>query len=232
MRVTVLTYGDGGERYLEDRERLSESAAAFGADSVVRCDRSSLDPAFRRLHERVLSERRGDGYWLWKPYIIDAALSSLPDGEVLFYVDADQRFTRPVKEACARALAHQRIFFRQLPPQYPEQHWTKADAFYYFGVLGEVGIRTTPQFEANRLILAAGPETRRFVRAWLAACCAGALITDEPGRIDNFSGFREHRHDQSMFSLGAKTAGLRSFDWSEAFWRELVKSDDDLTYCR
>jgi len=231
MKVTVLVYGDGGDRYVKGRKRLAASATRFGADTVVQCDRSSVHPAFREAHRGVLSQTCGDGYWLWKPFIIDSALSSMQDGEVLFYVDADQVFTGPVKEACARALTHQHIFFRQLPQQYLEQHWTKADAFYYFGVYDRADIGASPQFEAGRLIMVASPATRSFVSSWLSACCVGALITDEPGRIADFSGFREHRHDQSMFSLSAKTAGLTNFDWSEKFWRLLVKSDDVHTFC-
>ena len=231
MRITFLTYGDGDVKYTIARKNLAESATTLGADDVIQCDRSSIDVRFRESHNRILSQVRGDGYWLWKPYIIDRTLSSMRDGNVLLYLDADQVLTDNIRELCVFATSRQKITFRQLPDQYIEQNWTKGDVFYYFGTMDREDIKLSPQYEANRLIITACDETRNFVRDWLSSATVGNLITDEPSMIQNMPGFREHRHDQSMFSMTAKIYGFSVPGWVEQFWRSHVKSNDIHTYC-
>ena len=53
------------------------SAGDLGTDYWSACG------DFVRTHPR-----RGFGFWSWKPYIIHRHLASLPEGEVLLYVDA------------------------------------------------------------------------------------------------------------------------------------------------
>src|SRR3546814_3032631 len=37
---------------------------------------------------QIRRQRRGFGYWLWKPFIIADAMDSVPDGTILMYTDA------------------------------------------------------------------------------------------------------------------------------------------------
>lgn len=39
-----------------------------------------------RCKDIKLSER-GSGFWAWKPFIIDAKLREVPDGDLVFYCD-------------------------------------------------------------------------------------------------------------------------------------------------
>lgn len=46
-----------------------------------------LDTEFREKYKEILSQKRGGGYWIWKPYIIADYLKTMPDGDILFYAD-------------------------------------------------------------------------------------------------------------------------------------------------
>ena len=52
-------------------------------------DMSSISAGFKRNHSKILTQARGGGYWLWKPYIILKTLvEDMVDGELLMYQDA------------------------------------------------------------------------------------------------------------------------------------------------
>ena len=51
---------------------------------------NSLSEKFRQTHSAILTQRKGGGYWLWKPYIILKTLvESMSDNDLLLYQDAD-----------------------------------------------------------------------------------------------------------------------------------------------
>ena len=48
-----------------------------------------MDKTFREKNKNILSIPRGNGYWLWKPYIINKTMiENLKDGDYLIYTDA------------------------------------------------------------------------------------------------------------------------------------------------
>ena len=48
-----------------------------------------IDPIFKEKNKDILSRKRGNGYWLWKPYFILKTLKEkLVDGDYLIYTDA------------------------------------------------------------------------------------------------------------------------------------------------
>ena len=52
----------------------------------------SLAPKFRQEHSEILSLKRGNGLWLWKPYIILDALEHVDEGDYVFYCDSGAFF--------------------------------------------------------------------------------------------------------------------------------------------
>ena len=52
-----------------------------------------LDKDFREKNKDILSNTRGNGYWLWKSYIINKTIiEKLNDGDYLIYTDAAMIF--------------------------------------------------------------------------------------------------------------------------------------------
>ncbi|MEM6771121.1 MAG: hypothetical protein AAF597_11095, partial [Bacteroidota bacterium] len=74
-------------------------------------------------------------------------------------------------------------------------------------------ITDTPQRLGGFSLWHNTPFARAFAARWLSACQDPRLITDQPnaqGR-HNYPEFKDHRHDQSVFSILAKKHGLPAF---------------------
>ena len=53
---------------------------------------NDIDENFKNKNKKILEQRRGAGYWLWKPYFIYKVLLESNDDDVIFYVDAGNIF--------------------------------------------------------------------------------------------------------------------------------------------
>jgi hypothetical protein len=227
-KITVVTYGSGHPRYVKGRQLTAFSAKHYGADRVIECDRSDLDPDFYDRHESILSQPRGAGYWLWKPYLISKFMDQMEDGEVLFYLDGDQVIHCELKPLVFQALEQQPMIFRGLANRYCDAMWTKADLLNALNLLNRRDLILTGQHEGGRQLILVNEFTRAVTKKILEFCTVPHFLTDTPSVTPNLEGFVEHRHDQSIFSAITKLVGLRTFDWTEQFWRLLCLITDDI----
>jgi hypothetical protein len=206
-RTILLTYADGA--YREGQARLCDSARAVGFAEVRAASPADLeDGGFAAEHRDILSQPRGSGYWLWKPYLIRQALDRLGPGDVLFYCDSSldgfYRFDRFPTQLVS--------LVRRMPQGFAigpviHQHgasanWTKRDAFLLLDA-DLPGIVSRPQLQATWSLWRRTPEALRFADKWLAACCDPRILTDMPNTLGqpNHPGFYDHRHDQSVLTL-------------------------------
>jgi hypothetical protein len=210
MRL-LINYAD---RAFRPSQRLnSDSGVRVGGfDRAVSYGPSDIDPVFRAKNQAILSEKRGAGYWLWKPYVINQALQSVADGDFVFYSDAGSTFIRPIEPLIA--LAHdtgQDVLVFELH-QLVEKIWTKRDAFI---LMGADAPRYADTFQrlASFSLWRKSPVSMSLSRELLRCAEDPRLITDLPNTmgLGNYDGFKGHRHDQSILSLLTKLHGLPAF---------------------
>ena len=145
---------------------------------------------------------RGDGYWLWKPYIIKKTLDRMPTGDILFYADSDIRFiSSPLSLIQQIITAPEEVLcFNSL---FPEKWYTKRDCFIKLNC-------DTPEYTESQQrcggfnLWRKGEQSMEVLSSWLSYCQDRQLMTDLPSKKSNYEEFREHRHDQSIFSLVTK----------------------------
>jgi hypothetical protein len=66
-----------------------------------------------------------------------------------------------------------------------------------------------PQIMASFIVMTKNDFSLDFTHRWLECCCWELAITDSPNKLqDNFDDFKDHRHDQSIFSLCARQYGI------------------------
>ena len=180
-----------------------------GFDEVREYSPEDLDATFRKQNAHILKQPRGAGYWLWKPYIILKTLQTMNTDDYLFYSDADMFFTgsvAPVVDLVQRT-AQGVIAFRckwQL-----ERNWTKRDAFVLMGC--DTGrYADTFQAESGYSVWRRTAFSLRLAAEWLRWVQDERIVTDIPNRCGkkNFAEFRDHRHDQSVWSLVSKKHGM------------------------
>ena len=68
----------------------------------------------------------------------------------------------------------------------------------------------TYQRQAGVLLILVSDETRNLINEWYNLCCDYHLIDDTISINKNLNCFKEHRHDQSVFSLLTKKYNLYS----------------------
>ena len=61
-------------------------------DKVYEYTPNDIDQSFAKLHHDILSQKRGNGLWLWKPYFVNKVLSNCSDGDIIFYCDLGSFF--------------------------------------------------------------------------------------------------------------------------------------------
>lgn len=173
------------------------------AFDVVCFGPDSLDEQFRTENRHLLSQKRGGGYWIWKPYIISAMLAST-NAEYLIYCDCGSTFVKPLadliqvmSETNAAVLAFDMTSYGRR-----ESQWTKGEVFRALDA-AEPFFTDTGQMGGTTSVWRVCDESRQFAKLWLEMVCRPHLVNDAPssdGKSD-WPGFIEHRHDQSLFSL-------------------------------
>ncbi len=189
---------------------------------------SLIDKLFFEENKIILSSPKGGGYWLWKPYIIKDALSKINDNDILIYADSGSHFIHDANEiGILPEKSNQDVIPFEM--ELAESSWTKRDAFILMNVDG-LGFEKANQRLASFIVIKKSPLSMKFIDEYLKYCCDERIITDIPNtcRFPNYLDFKEHRHDQSIFSLLSKKYGLIAFrdpsQWGNPRVTEFINS--------
>ena len=179
-----------------------------------------LSAGFEARCKDIKLTERGSGFWAWKPFIIAAKLSEVPEGDLVFYCDIGRRF--PYK-----TLGHRLDPFIHWMDQHGQDSlpglaipwrgsmsvWTKRDAF----ILTDTDapeIHQLPPIQASFSLWRACQRTRDFLYEWTEWCSRRELISDDPSALGlpELQDFFEHRHDQALLTLCCYRSGLQALD--------------------
>ena len=248
--TTLVTFSD--DQMSRSRHLCIESALKHGIDSVA--GPHYFDPGieyrdgftFEWLKSQPIYEqmdarwwtKRGAGYWLWKPYLIDRVMSKLQDGDYLVYADAGVEFIDNIRYVIDRMDQDVWLFGNN----WWHEHWCKRDVIDAIcpleDILKERGaacVNATgdglgwgffgKQVQASVIVLRVSDCSRQFVAEWLKWClhrerfstiCTDEwryLIDDSPSKAPNHPEFREHRHDQALLTTLAYREGISLHYW-------------------
>lgn len=209
VRLVGLTFGAGNKRYNAAAYRFKaqlENLELF--DEIIAITEKNLQEKeeFWLKHKNFIEKhKRGYGYWLWKPYIIMHQLENMSEGDIIFYADAGCE----VDASKVDNFTLMKEYFLQedsLPILarkhygYKEEYYCKMDTFV--AMEGDnVDVMKTPQYQATLMAFKNCQQSRDFARKWYDYCTQYHLLDDTPSNVDNVQKFKEHRHDQSIFSI-------------------------------
>jgi len=176
---------------------------------------------FYEKNIEILSEPKGAGYWLWKPYIILTTLQKIPENDIVFYLDVDhyfipsvgnRNFISLIKEHLSRDVydsereAPSQLFFVNHPNT--SEH-CKRDTYiltgcdskrYWDAMMTHAGYQCWKN-NFNSIKLA---------KEWLRFCCDKRIMTDIPSQLgEEHPEYWSHRHDQAVLSLLIEKYNLR-----------------------
>ena len=199
--IYFLTYGD--ENYKVSSKRLVREARRFGCfREIYSCNKKDLDQQFKLQFKDVLNQRRGAGYWIWKPYLINKYLKRINKGDILVYLDAGcsinkKGFNRFCEYIKMLDNSDQGIISFDLT--HPENLYTNKACFKYFKYKNRD--RNKGQLLAGILIMKKNDLICKQINLWLKTVYENVnLFTDKLTNNEN-KNFKFHRHDQSVFSL-------------------------------
>lgn len=208
--ILAVSYGD--KNFSQSLDDNLKSAKKCGkVDRTIQYGPESLTEQFKTENIDILSAKRGAGYWLWKPYIINLAISEIQDGDYLVYADSGSFYMKDI-HILTNFMSENNtdVFLGEL--EHTEAKYSKRDAFVYMGVDGK-GFESEKQFEASFLLVKKNDRTVRFLREWLSYCCDIRIISDDPNTcgLQDYPDFVQNRYDQTVLSLLAKKYGYKGY---------------------
>ncbi len=219
MKKYFLTFGGGGQNYIDATIRIVNQVKELNLfDEVIPIiDKNlQLDSYFWQQHGHFISNnKRGYGYWLWKPYIILKLMEKMEDGDILLYLDSgcevDYRKKHLFLPLFEQVKKDYIIGTHGIKQGWLEKEWNKKDLLIHMDMLNDTILNSAQRQGGTNMFLKCD-KTLNLVKEWYEIACSNNyhLIDDSPSRQPNLPFFKEHRHDQSIFSLLTKKYDLYS----------------------
>lgn len=225
---------------MKSADRFAREANGIGVfDQVeVLSEKSFTNSFVEQFQEHLKPGVRGYGYWVWKPWIILTELQKLSENDILVYADVGftinpggidrlREYIQLTTNSASGILGFQAkrpepggpvVDDGRSLPEWREKYWTKGDLIDFFGVRDDTSVLDTPTIQAGLIFMRRCKESVRFAQEWFRVFETDfSLVDDSPSQSANFVGFREHRHDQPVFSILGKIHNITTVSSNE-FW--------------
>lgn len=205
-KITCISYGSKG--YEKELNLNIKTAMQQGADEAIGYGPDDIDEDYKRKNIRFFERKRGNGYWLWKPYLIDRCLEKMTEGDWLIYVDAGLFYLNNLREF-VNDLERKNLELVVAPTIYKEFKYTKRDIFVKTQT-DVPAITQSLQRQSGAIFIRKNEKNVAFVKEWLRYIQMDSLVTDDENvyGLPNYDGFVENRHDQSLLSVISKKMGV------------------------
>lgn len=229
VNIVLINYANN--LFKKSQKINSETAKSIGNfNKIISYKEKDIEKDFKEKNKKILIQKRGGGYWLWKPYFIKKTLKNLNDGDFLFYCDSGSYFVNPIDDVVNLCLSMKQdvIPFELI---HYEKHWTKRDAFVLMDC-DSGNFHEQKQRLGSYILIRKSKISMSFVTEWLNYAQDGRIITDIENLcgLENYAGFKEHRHDQSIFSLLSKKYGFIAYRDPSQYGNDLKEFYPDSKY--
>ena len=199
-KVHFVTFGCDNE-FKYSRERLANEAIDSGwFDTVFVYEPSQL------LHYHKSFEGRGAGHWWWKSVVQSLVMNQIDDGDLLLYLDSGfyiNKYAKNIFDEYIDIVNKNAGFLALNCPSSIEKYWTKRDLFKLLNCDSPY-YTDSSQVAAGLVIYKKNELSIKFLQEYESACSINHMVNDHPSYNENYEGFIEHRHDQSVFGLLVK----------------------------
>ncbi len=222
-----ISFGDSNKFQNALNKIESEAKSLDIFDFINCCTEKNLDQEWFDKHKNFMySNSRGFGYWIWKPKLIQQFLSKMNDGDILCYADSGCRLNIQGKERLLyyKKLAEESEFknvsfplkynFNNKKTCHLEKTWTKKDVYNLFNLEG----KEEAQLVGGIFLICKCKNTIDMVNKWLELAENYHYIDDSPSIEKNDVLFKEHRHDQSLWSIVRKQYGTTMLEEDETYY--------------
>jgi len=209
----AISFGGGSYNFNAAVNRICNELSNLNIfDSVIKYTEIDLktDPIFWNNHGKFVSEnKRGYGYYIWKPYIILKTLKTMDDGDILLYLDSgcEVMNNETSNEELNNLINKCNIYDILYTHSYQlEKKYTKMDLIKYMNIKNDD--LNTNQHQTGVIFIKKTDKICKLIEYWYIVASYYHFIDDSKSIERNDSSFIEHRHDQSIFSLLTKKYSL------------------------
>jgi glutaredoxin-related protein len=203
--IHFITFADGMcEKYVKASSNLRKMAIEydiFDSIQVYGLNDIKEDLEFKQ-HLPFLQNRRGFGYWIWKPYIIWKKLCSMPENDILVYLDSCCTLNLRGKPRFMEYIDIVKLndsgnMFIELESTI--ESWCKMDTIFR---LNAQSVQDKKEIVPGVIFTTNNEKNRNLFKSVFDIISSDYhLVDDTPSIIPNASTYNEHRHDQSIFSI-------------------------------
>lgn len=176
-----------------------------GFDHTMNYGLNSLSEDFKKRHSKHFHYTRGAGYWVWKPQIILDALNNIKNDDILMYSDSGCHFIHSMSPVFERMEnTSKKCLCFNLAQK--EHEWTKRDCFISMDC-DYPEVAYSKQIMSTFFLCKKNDFSLFIANEWQRWISDFHMVADEfvsPSIAPNYPEFKEHRHDQSIFSLLCK----------------------------
>ena len=205
MKLKIISFGSNDE-YINLAEKTVQSVKNLYSKSETKVFKPKNLPD--EINNYAKSYSKGYGYWIWKPYIIKKALSTVNENDILLYVDGRsglRKTGKPIRWLDDFIIENQ-FDIASWQMIHEEMSWTNGDIISAFNLDFNSELLKTGQFSATFHAWRKNIRSLNFLNEWLSFLQENSEICrDENLKKFNHKKFIENRHDQSVFSLMIKT---------------------------
>tara|TARA_R110002051_G_scaffold325548_2_gene428797 strand:+ start:287 stop:994 length:708 start_codon:yes stop_codon:yes gene_type:complete len=204
----LINYADGG--FHNSRVMNSITGLQAGFDSVLQYNKTDISEHFFEANKSILTEKRGAGYWLWKPYFILKTLQNSSENDIVFYSDSGAKFIKHMEPLFRRIKDHPKgVVVFEMSGHHKENEYSRKSVIEEVAGL-QKQIAESDQRMASFIGLRNCSDSCEIIEKWLNLCTNKHLILDLPRQSNEFETFKDHRHDQSLWSLLTKKLKLEA----------------------
>lgn len=209
MRVHLLSFGAPYKNFKRAHSRFSKNAKTFGEFSSINIFSEKNIYEFSKEikpYKKFLSSTRGYGFWMWKYFLLSEMMKGIPKNDLVCYADIGCTFNpNGVQNFNFYKTITSDVGSLCFDLGHLERVYTKMDT-YVKVFAGTMEYLNTGHRCATSFFFKNNPENRDIIEEIKAICVEDdhRFISDAPSIKPNHPEFREHRHDQSVFSLISK----------------------------
>lgn len=208
MSNYIISYASIGYYSLQDR--LMNSIKLTNIHKYHYTDKWLKSKKIYSENIQIFNQKKGAGYWLWKPFIIKDRLEKMNFGDILFYSDVDAFIIddlTPLFELCKNKDI---LLFKN--SNQINKDWTKRDCYILMNADDELYYES-PQIVAGLIFIKKTIENMKLIDEWVKFACDARILTDKKNELgkENLITFKEHRHDQSILGILAKKHEIELF---------------------
>lgn len=198
MNRYIISYASNG--YYECQKRFTNSIVNEDVDVLSYTDKWLRKQKFYKENKFILDQKRGGGYWLWKPFILLETFKKMKVDDMVLYADVDSVALQSLEYLFKIGESEDIILFDN--SNHLNRVWTKRDCFVLMNADSEIYYNGM-QVMGGFIFLKKSNKSQKFLEDWLSFSLDYRILTDSENELglQNLPEFVEHRHDQSILSI-------------------------------